>query len=149
MKDIGFTLLSEGKTIKVRADGYSMYPSVKPGSIIFIEPLHTAGNISPGEIIAWKRDNGFVVHRLLRIFESGNQTFFVTRGDSSSSEDVPVVIGNLAGRVIRIENPEGKIERPSSYFNNKPDYKLNRLRIRIISFRKKILRKLKGILSDF
>ena len=39
LKEIGFMLLAEGKTLKVKAEGYSMYPSIKPGSVIYIEPF--------------------------------------------------------------------------------------------------------------
>ena len=39
LKEIGFSLLAEGKTIRVKAEGFSMYPSIKPGSVIFIEPF--------------------------------------------------------------------------------------------------------------
>jgi signal peptidase I len=146
LKDIGFTLLSEGKTIKVRANGYSMYPSVKPGSIIFIEPLAEGDKPASGEIIAWKRNAGFVVHRLVRSFENGDRTFLVTRGDSTSSEDEPVDSEQVAGRVIRIENPEGRIVKPSAYLKMKPDYRLNRLRVLMITLTGKFLQKLKGIL---
>jgi hypothetical protein len=65
IKDIGFSLLAEGTTIKVRADGYSMYPAIKPGSVVLIEPLPESFLPFPGEIIAWKRESGFVVHRLV------------------------------------------------------------------------------------
>jgi hypothetical protein len=99
-----------------------------------------------GEIIAWNRNAGFVVHRLVRSFENGDRTFLVTRGDSTSSEDEPVDSEQVAGRVIRIENPEGRIVKPSAYLKMKPDYRLNRLRVLMISLTGKFLQKLKGIL---
>ena len=39
VKEIGFSLLAEGKIIRIRADGYSMFPAIMPGSVIMIEPL--------------------------------------------------------------------------------------------------------------
>ena len=47
LKDIGFMLLAEGKTIRVRAEGYSMYPSIKSGSVIFIKPLEKGESPCP------------------------------------------------------------------------------------------------------
>src|SRR5664279_2682258 len=67
VKDIGLTLLSEGKTIRIKAHGYSMYPCIKPGSLILIEPLNIKGMPLPGEIIAVRRKTELIVHRLAKI----------------------------------------------------------------------------------
>lgn len=142
LKEIGFMLLAEGKTIKVKAEGTSMHPSVKSGSVIFIKPVEKGEKLLPGEIIAWKRDSGIVVHRLIRTYRQKGQDFFVTRGDSSLEEDEPLLSEQIAGRVIRVENPEGKPVPPGKYLNKKPNYTLNRFLVRIISqfyrIRKKI-----------
>jgi signal peptidase I len=133
LKDIGFTLLAEGKTIRVKAEGISMYPSIKSGSVIFIEPLTAGTEPGRGEIIAWKRDSGIVVHRLVSTYITKHQKYYVTRGDSSLTEDEPVLIEQIAGKVVRVENSEGKSVSPEKYINKKPNYSLNRLLVRIIS----------------
>ncbi len=143
LKEIGFSLLAEGKTIRVKAEGLSMYPSIKPGSVIFIEPFKKGTGPVAGEIIAWKREAGFVVHRLVGRFEKDNSEYIVTRGDSSMDEDEPVQTGQIAGRVIKVENPEGKIVPEEQYLNKKPNYVLNRLRVTIILQ----FRRIKRILS--
>ena len=51
VKDVGLTLLAEGKTIRIKAHGYSMFPSIRPGSLILIEPLNVKGIPHEGEII--------------------------------------------------------------------------------------------------
>jgi signal peptidase I len=133
LRDIGFSLLDEGKTIRVKAEGISMYPSIKSGSVIFIEPFRQGTEPVPGEIIAWKRDSGIVVHRLISIYRQKNQKYYVTRGDSSLVEDEPVLSEQIAGRVIRVENSEGKPVPPEKYINKKPNYSINRFLVRIIS----------------
>ena len=133
LKDIGFRLLAEGKTIRVKAEGISMYPSIKSGSVIFIESLKQGIEPVPGEIIAWKRDSGIVVHRLVSTYITKHQKYYVTRGDSSLAEDEPVLLEQIAGKVVRVENPEGKPVSPEKYINKKPNYSLNRLLVRIIS----------------
>ena len=138
LKEIGFTLLAEGKTLKVKAEGYSMYPAVRPGSVIYIEPFEKGMEPVPGEVIAWKKDPGFVVHRLVRIIYDGSSTLFVTRGDSCQGEDDPVTAGQLAGRVIRVETPGGKILRPDSFSGKKPYYRLNRILLRINSYMRRV-----------
>jgi hypothetical protein len=57
----------------------------------------------------------------------------VTRGDSSLVEDEPVLSEQIAGRVIRVENSEGKPVPPEKYINKKPNYSINRFLVRIIS----------------
>jgi len=132
LKEIGFSLLAEGKTIRVKADGLSMYPSVKPGSIIFIEPLKEGIIPAAGEIIAWKKESGFVVHRLVRHLKIDKTDYFVTRGDSSMDEDDPVPFDQIAGKVVKIEYPEGKNVPENRYSNKKPNYRLYRLFVWII-----------------
>ena len=127
-KDISFSLLAEGKILKIKADGYSMHPAIKTGSIIFIEPL--AGNTDPvpGEIIAWKRESGFVVHRLIRILNNGNETLYFTRGDSGTYEDKPVTRDQIAGKVVKVENKKGRI-KVGPQLIRKPYYSINRLTV--------------------
>ncbi len=134
VKDISFSLLEEGISVKVRADGYSMYPSIRPGSLIHIEPLRNELP-GPGDIVAWKRSSGFVVHRLVRIEGTGSSITFITRGDSCMNEDQPVK--TLAGKVVRIEDENGNIER----IGNKdtiPSYRFNRGMVMCILILKKI-----------
>jgi signal peptidase I len=138
IKEIGFTLLAEGKSIKVRADGYSMFPSIKSGSMIYIEPLSPGSYPAPGEIVAWKRESGFVVHRLVRIIKEGSQILFMTRGDSCPREDKPVAAEKIAGRVVRIEDSKGKVIKGNQSLNYKPNYFFNRLLVSGLFILKKI-----------
>jgi signal peptidase I len=132
LKDIGFRLLAEGKTIRVKAEGYSMFPSIRPGSVLYIEPLENNSVPGPGEIIAWKKESGFVVHRLVSIFEEDNHKYFVTRGDSSLAEDDPMPMEQIAGRVVKVEYPEGKPVPAYYYKSKKPNYSFNRSLLWII-----------------
>lgn len=133
LRDIGFMLLAEGKTIRVRADGMSMHPSIKSGSVIFIQPYEPGAKPRPGEIIAWKRDTGIVVHRLVNVYSQKMQMHYVTRGDSCAGEDDPVLIEQIVGKVVRVERPEGKLVPPHKYSDKKPNYIHNRRLVRIIS----------------
>jgi hypothetical protein len=86
----------------------------------------------PGEIIAWKKETGFVVHRFVRVYELENLKYFVTRGDSSLGEDEPVHFEQIAGRVVKVEYPEGKPVQEDNYKNKKPNYSFNRFLLWII-----------------
>src|SRR5512133_3391429 len=96
LKNIGFKLLSEGKSIRIQAHGYSMYPCIKPGSVLLIEPIGIKGKPVPGEIIAIRRESGLVVHRLVKTIDKGGTEFFIARGDSNGLPDDPVKLNMIA-----------------------------------------------------
>jgi signal peptidase I len=139
VKNIGFSLLDEGKTLRVKAEGFSMYPSIKPGSVILIEPLAEGFFPSPGEIIAWKRQSGFVVHRLVKITKEENKINFITRGDSCAYEDQPIIRDQIAGKVIQVETLSGTILSSGDKLIRKPSYLYNRLMVWVLVRIRKLL----------
>lgn len=139
VKEIGFSLLAEGKTVRIRADGYSMYPLISPGNIIYIEPFTEDEAPVPGSVIAWKRETGFVVHRLISIVKEEDRTNFVTRGDSCLNADRPVTKDLIAGRVVRTENSHGKRIRSGEELIRKPNYLYNRLLVWFIIRLRKLM----------
>lgn len=124
-----------------------MYPAIRPGSVVYVEPVSQASRLQPGDIIVRKRDQGFVAHRLVRKFEKDNREYYVTRGDCKMHEDPPVTGEVIAGKVIRLEYPEGKEVIMKSYSNKKPCYMINKLSVRIFRIFRKI-RKLSGLKSS-
>lgn len=135
---MSLTLLAEGKTIRIKAHGYSMYPAIKPGSLVLIEPLRQKGKPVPGEIVALKRENGLVVHRVIKTVVKDGITYYITRGDSNANTDSPVTIEKIAGRIIKSE-PTGENPIPADIrINKKPRYIINRLSVIGIFLFKKI-----------
>jgi signal peptidase I len=127
IKNAGLALLSEGKTIRIKAHGYSMYPCIKPGSLILIEPIKLKGNPVPGEIIAIKREKGLVVHRLIKIIAEAGVNTYIARGDSNAYSDNPVKISKIAGRVVGAETTGENPVRADISVNNSPNYIYNRI----------------------
>lgn len=103
LKALTRSLLSEGKSIRTLATGYSMYPLIRPGTVIIIEALSDPGQLKPGDIIAWYRDEDLVAHRLVHRYENNGEYWFVTRGDSALLADDPVPFSQLAGRIVASE----------------------------------------------
>lgn len=132
LRELVSRLLEDGISIRIPADGYSMFPAIHPGDAIRISPVSDPGTLSKGEIVAWKREHDLVVHRLISVKCLEDRMVFVTRGDSSMSSDQPIIPELLAGRVTMIEKkgkkliPEIKTDIPSWR------YRLNFLRTRII-----------------
>jgi signal peptidase I len=129
VKNFGLTLLSEGKSIRIKAHGYSMYPCIKPGSLILIEPINLKGPPVPGEIIAVRRESGLVVHRLTRIVIKNGLTSFIARGDSNAYADNPVTIDKIAGRIVRAETTGENPDPADIRKNSRPNYIINRIRV--------------------
>jgi signal peptidase I len=138
VKDISLSLLSEGKSIRIKAHGYSMYPCIKPGSLLLIEPIRMKGVPVPGEIIAIRRENGLVVHRLTKIEKKNDITSFIARGDSNAYADNPIKIDKIAGRIVRAEITGENPVAADIRINTNPDYFRNRIRVIFIFIWKKI-----------
>lgn len=139
IKDMSISLLSQGTTIRIRAHGYSMYPSIKPGSLIVIEPIKVKGDPKPGEIVAIKRENGLIVHRIIKITIRDGVRKYIARGDSNAREDKPVNPDMIAGRVVRAE-PTGENPVPADItIKTNPPHFINRIKVLAIMIRKKLL----------
>ena len=138
VKNIGLTLLSEGKTIRIKAHGYSMYPCVKPGSLILIEPLNIKGLPHKGEIVAIRREAGLIVHRLIKIIYKNGVMWYIARGDSNAYADNPVKIEKIAGRIVRAESTGENPVPADIRINTKPKYFINRIRVIVLLLTKKI-----------
>ncbi len=135
LKKVSLSLLSEGKSLRIKAGGYSMFPAIHPGDIVIIAPVHNQSNLIPGDIIVFRRDSDFVLHRLTDIRHRDDNTFYITRGDSSMNEDKPIAADKISGVVTAIETRRGRI-RPHRY---KIHYRRNRLTVKLIHSWKKLL----------
>lgn len=144
LRNVGLDLLKEGKTIRIKAHGYSMYPCIKPGSLILIEPIGLKGNPVKGEIVAVRRENGLVVHRIEKIIKQGFEIFYITRGDSNSMSDNPVKISKIAGRIVRAEATGENTVPADIRINPKPAYITNRIKVIILQLKIRIKRYLQN-----
>lgn len=115
-----------------------MYPCIKPGSLILIEPINLKGLPQPGEIIAIRWANGLVVHRLVKTVVKNGITTFIARGDSNAYADNPVKIEKIAGRIVGAETTGENPVRADIRINTRPNYFYNRIRVIGLLILKKI-----------
>ena len=103
--------LRAGHTLRLRAQGTSMLPSIWPGDLLTVFP---AGGIDPqvGDIVLVGHEDRFVIHRLIETQEAGGRKCLVTRGDSISQDDRPVPPEQFLGTVVKIERA-GRVFVPS------------------------------------
>lgn len=92
-------LTARGFRVNANTVGTSMYPIVKTGYKILIDPKNLA-ELNIGDIVLCQRGDFFVAHRLIKKLDS---SMIVTRGDNLTRHDFPVPAKNIIGRVIQIE----------------------------------------------
>lgn len=102
-------LLQSGKRAKITAWGSSMYPFIKNGDRLEIEPA-AGSEIGIGEIIAFSLNNQFkeqlVFHRLVKVGGRGMEKIYYTKADSRIfGMDAPFGDESILGKVVRIERP--------------------------------------------
>ena len=83
----------------------SMLPSIRKGDIVIITNKNTK-KIKKGEIIRYRIDNYYVVHRvvLIKKDERGNRTF-ITKGDNNSNIDLFAVKESQVDGVVKVDIP--------------------------------------------
>ena len=136
LKEVSLSLLAEGKSLRIKPTGYSMFPAIRPGDIVIIAPVNNRSNLTPGDIVVFKRDSDFVLHRLTDIRHHNDNIFCITRGDSSINEDKPITVDKIVGVVTIIETKQGKTMPHRRNIN----YNRNRAMVKLIHLWKKLLR---------
>jgi signal peptidase I len=155
-KDIEIILavLESGNSVELPATGYSMFPTLRPGDRVIVNPLETVEIPVPGSVVVliengiaaqWRNGSMsklvLVMHRLIEITHNDTGILtFITRGDSMTGNDKPCPQQKLIG--IADSYKRGRREFPVRIFV--PGiwrYKFNR---RILWLYNKIER-LKGI----
>jgi signal peptidase I len=94
-------VLGNGFCIRVKGRGMSMYPMIRTGDILLVEPEKPDG-FSAGDIIFFKPISGiYVVHRLMK--KDGSATL-ITKGDNLNYYDAAISVKQVLGRVVRIDS---------------------------------------------
>jgi signal peptidase I len=67
----------------------SMTPSINKGDVVLLKKLNDKeiSKLKVGDVLVFKQNNKIIVHRISKIFKSGNEIFFKTKGDNNNDED--------------------------------------------------------------
>lgn len=87
----------------------SMHPVFDRGSVVIVEQVNDKydnyNKLKEGEIIAFKAEKNIVVHRLIRIVNTGNEVYYYTKGDANNDEDDYLIkTENIIG-IVRFKIP--------------------------------------------
>ncbi len=79
----------------------SMWPIFKKGDLIFIKQVDLE-QVQSGDIVVWKNENGFVIHRVEKIDNS--KKILVTKGDANNISDEPINFSDVIGEVVMLSH---------------------------------------------
>jgi signal peptidase I len=100
--------LQEGKAVEIVAKGWSMWPTIKPGTSLTISKVDISA-LRPGDLIAFTRAEHFVVHRIEEIQFNGSYAIY-TRGDANLRRDEPITSENFCGKVQVVKAQQSALE---------------------------------------
>jgi signal peptidase I len=111
--DIVSDLLGRGHSVRFRAKGGSMHPTIREGEAITVAPARPAA-IRRGDVILYRVGGGVIAHRVARVAQKPDGVLaFISRGDASQSGDEPVEQPAILGRVVAVERG-GRTLNPAS-----------------------------------
>lgn len=87
-----------GKETQIKLSGMSMLPLIKNGDSVVIH--HSTKGLGVGSIVAFRKGQKIIVHRVIKIEHEDGKTTFLTKGDLNLKTDHPLHEDKLIGKVI-------------------------------------------------
>ena len=94
------SLLAEGITVRFRAGGRSMLPTLHDGDCVVVKPVAPA-DVKLGDVVFCQTSRGPVVHRVVDIDTAARR--LTLRGDASLEPDAPVTAAQVRGTVTNVD----------------------------------------------
>lgn len=121
-------LLAEGKEVRFTPSGDSMRPFIEGDKdSVILAPINRSprvGDILLAQVQTLCGMQTYVLHRLIRIEQNtAGETAYVLMGDGNLSGEEKCSLGDIIGRVKRIENQQGRrkcLSRARLWFFFKP-----------------------------
>jgi signal peptidase I len=103
LSDISTEVLERGGLFSFKAHGASMYPFIRDGDILTVQPV-AVNTINVGDVVfyrsLWKR---LVAHRVIRKISRDGKYLLTIRGDSGLNTTEQVSADHVLGRVVSIQ----------------------------------------------
>jgi hypothetical protein len=107
-EEVCVALLAEGRSIRFRAAGLSMEPSIREGDLITVAPL--AGQVRRGDVLLYRAGQRLLAHRVVGRVR-GDDGLLRMRGDAPGWEEEHVSLADVLGRIEGIER-DGRMVSP-------------------------------------
>ena len=90
--------IKKGHSVQTLASGYSMFPFLRKGDILTIEPVPME-TIKRGDVVVFESEEKWIAHRVIKIRSNARGLEFLLRGDSCIEFDPAVDKENYIGSV--------------------------------------------------
>ena len=74
----------------------SMYPSIKTNDLVYVYKGINHEHLKVGDVISYRLGNSEVLHRIVEVTD----TFITTKGDKNDSNDTPIRVNEVTGKLI-------------------------------------------------
>ena len=81
--------LANGTSVRFRAEGSSMYPTIRDGESITVAAVST-NDIVRGDVLLSRHGTRLLAHRVVGVTTRGRERLFELRGDGKAACDAPV-----------------------------------------------------------
>jgi signal peptidase I len=101
--ELSSRIVLNGGSFCFKAHGWSMYPFIRDGDVLTIQPADPSA-LKPGDIIFYTTsDNRAVAHRIVGKKNRDNRIMLLLRGDSLFGSDGWIQAEQIIGQVISLE----------------------------------------------
>ena len=101
--DLTGALLGQGRSVRFRARGGSMFPLIRHGEIVTARPVGLE-TLRVGDVVLHRiGPERLVAHRIVRLGHSNGQVAITTRGDASLGPGDRVGAEQILGLVVAVE----------------------------------------------
>lgn len=83
----------------------SMWPVLKKGDMVFIKGTENKEEINIGDIIVYRNERGFTIHRVIKI----NDSTVITKGDANNVFDKPIKYEEIIGKTLTVKEKPVRI----------------------------------------
>lgn len=83
----------------------SMWPALKTGDLVLIKGVKSKEEIKNGDIIVYRNERGFTIHRVIKM----NEETVITKGDANNISDMPVKYGEIVGKTVSFDSKPFRI----------------------------------------
>jgi len=95
-------VLRKGYRMRFRAKGSSMWPTIRSGEAITVEPAATP-EVKLKDIVLYRNGRGVTGHRVVLVANRDGERVLLARGDADQGAGEPVAAEQILGRVVAVE----------------------------------------------
>lgn len=101
--ELSTEILGAGGSFCFKAHGFSMYPLIRHGDILTIQPVEVNA-LKVGDVAFYRSvENRLVAHRIVERYVQHDQVILKIRGDATQGPDEKVLLDQVLGKVISVQ----------------------------------------------